>query len=536
MKKWLFSLLVAVGLTATAADERPNILVCVSDDQSYPHASAYGYEAVRTPSFDRIAAEGVLFTNAFTPAPGCSPMRASFLTGKYIWEIGPAGTHASSFPKEYPVYPEVLEKSGYQIGATGKLWGPGRWEVSGRDRNPAGPAWNDKKMEAPSGVRNTDYAGNFEAFLESRDSERPFCFWFGASEPHRAFGSGNGERSGLRPEDVEVPGFLPDTETVRGDLLDYAFEVEWFDTHVGRCVAALEARGELDNTVVVVTSDNGMAFPRAKANVYEYGIHMPLAIRWGDRVPGGRVVHDLVNLIDVTATLYEVSRTATPTEFPLSGRSLIPILYSEQSGWIETSRLYTFSGRERHSSSRYHSLGYPQRAIRDQRYLFIWNLKPERWPAGTPRKIGVGSYPKPEELSLWTLGPSDGGYHDIDACPTLQEMIQRKGEPRIGKLLELATGMRPEYELYDIVRDPACLNNLVNQGSYSSTAERLRGALESTLRATGDPRLNGGGDVFESYPRFSPVRVFPEPEWAKEHPEWVPDQPWLRARLGPAYR
>ena len=91
------------------ADKRPNILVAISDDQSFPHASAYGYQAISTPAFDRVAKMGVLFNNAFTPAPGCSPMRAAFLTVRNIWQIEHAGTHASSFPKKYEVYQDRLE-------------------------------------------------------------------------------------------------------------------------------------------------------------------------------------------------------------------------------------------------------------------------------------------------------------------------------------------------------------------------------------------------------------------------------------------
>jgi len=116
-------------------DQRPNILFCISDDQSWPHASAYGYKAINTPAFDRVAREGILFNNCFAPSPGCSPTRASMLTGRHIWQIENAGTHASSFPKKYRVYPDMLEENGYVIGATGKAWGPGNYAVSGRDRN-----------------------------------------------------------------------------------------------------------------------------------------------------------------------------------------------------------------------------------------------------------------------------------------------------------------------------------------------------------------------------------------------------------------
>jgi len=219
--------------------ERPNILVAISDDQSFPHASAYGYAAIRTPAFDRVARKGVLFRNAFTPAPGCSPMRASFLTGRYLWQIEHAGTHASSFAKKYDVYPRRLEAAGYHVGYTGKGWGPGNWQISERDRNPAGPSFSKRTMKSPAGIRNTDYAANFTEFLEQRPEGQPFCFWYGGSEPHRTFKKGIGREHGLDPGSVVVPSFLPDTPEIRDDILDYCFEIQWFDQHLGKMLDAI---------------------------------------------------------------------------------------------------------------------------------------------------------------------------------------------------------------------------------------------------------------------------------------------------------
>jgi N-sulfoglucosamine sulfohydrolase len=146
--KILFAIALFVGIDyqLVAQDQRPNILIAISDDHSFPHASAYGSKFVETPAFDRIANEGVLFMNGWAPSPGCSPSRAALLTGRYPWQIEEAGTHASSFPDQYVVFPDLLEDAGYWVGFTGKGWGPGDWEVSGRDRNPAGPAFQDVRL------------------------------------------------------------------------------------------------------------------------------------------------------------------------------------------------------------------------------------------------------------------------------------------------------------------------------------------------------------------------------------------------------
>jgi N-sulfoglucosamine sulfohydrolase len=532
----LARLLVAALLLSTsparAADPRPNILVAISDDQSWVHASAYGDVAVATPAFDRVAREGALFTQAFSPTPGCSPTRAAFLTGRHSWMIEQAGTHASSFPRKYAVWTDTLEKSGYVIGATGKLWGPGNWEVSGWQRNPVGPAWQTEEQAPPAeGVSRNDYAANFVDFLEQRPRGRPFVFWYGASEPHRPFTPGMGLRSGKRLEDAVVPPFLPDRPEVRSDLLDYACEIEWFDRHLGRMLAALEKEGELANTLVIVTSDNGMAFPRAKANIYEYGVHVPLAIMWPARMPGGRTIDDLIGFVDITATILDVAGVEHPSkEYPLAGRSFKDILLSTKQGVVDARRDAVYVARERHSSARFNSLGYPQRGLRTHEHLYIRNFTPERWPAGAPQKYGTGSYAKAKDVVARSLGPRHEAYHDIDDSPTLRYLIEHREDPSVAPFLHLAVDKRPAEELYDVRRDPGCLENLATDPDHAETTARLRERLLSELGATGDPRVTADADVWETYPRYSPLRWFPTPPWAVDHPERVPHLEWLEER------
>lgn len=501
----LSCLLISYAMPVTSQDQRPNILIAISDDQSFPHASAYGSQFVETPAFDRIADEGILFMNGFVASPGCSPSRAAILTGLYPWQIEEAGTHASSFSTEYTVLPDLLEEAGYRVGFTGKGWGPGDWEVSGRDRNPAGPAFQEVELDAPHMyISNIDYAGNFEAFLEEHPDDRPFYFWLGASEPHRAYEQGIGVAAGKRPEDVDVPSYLPDTPEVRSDLLDYAVEIEWFDQHLERAVRLLEERGELDNTLIIVTSDNGMPFPRAKANLYNDGFHVPLAIRWGREVPNGRTVEDLVNLVDLTPTILEVAGVQPELEYSFSGQSIVEILTSTEEGIIDPSRDAAFSGRERHSYSRWNNHGYPQRAIRTHQYLYIRNFSPERWPAGTPRRFDDGE-----------LTPMHVGYHDIDAAPSLDVMTENVDDPYYNRYLYLSVGKRPAEELYDVLKDPGNVKNLALDPDYEPVTRSLRNRLNNYLKKTEDPRIIGEGDIWESYPRLrGPMREFPPPEWS----------------------
>ena len=503
MKRWMPFLLVTALLGVLCAAsfgqtrKRPNILLAISDDQSYPYTSAYGHKGVRTPAFDQVAKKGMLFNNAFVASPGCSPSRAALLTGRHTWQLEHAGTHASSFSPKYAVYPDLLERDGYFVGYTGKGWGPGDWKVGGRARNPAGPEYSQHKQKSVRpGTNPIDYAANFQAFLAGRPKDQPFCFWYGGHEPHRAFAQGTGLKAGKKLEDVEVPPFLPDTPEIRSDLLDYLVEIEWFDQHLGRMLKMLEEAGELDNTLVVVTSDNGMSFPRAKANLYEYGIHVPLTISWPGNVPAGRVVDTPVSLVDLAPTILEAAGVKHPGAPPMVGRSLMGLL---KSGTDDASRQMIFSGRERHSSSRHDNLGYPSRVVRTREYLYIRNLKPERWPAGDPRKY--------EESG--ELGPMHGAYHDIDEAPTLSFLVANHNDPKIGRFLHLAVDKRPAEELYDIRQDRGCLNNLAQSAQHADVKKQMAAALERYLTDTHDPHMAKRGEVFETYPRYSPIRKFP---------------------------
>ncbi|MGC8792924.1 MAG: sulfatase family protein, partial [Bryobacteraceae bacterium] len=290
------------------AARRPNILLAISDDQSYPHVSAMGDRVVKTPAFDRVASQGVLFRHCYSLSPGCAPARAGLLTGRYPWQLEEAGTHASLFPRKFTVYPDLLEQHGYFVGLTGKGAGPCNYKDAGWPHNPAGPSFDRHKVARPlPGINANDYARNFEDFLDARPKDKPFCFWYGGTEPHRTYEKGSGLKSGKRIEDVVVPPFLPDSPEVRSDILDYYREIEYFDSHLARMLELLEKRGELENTVVVVTSDNGMSFPGAKATMYDYGIHVPLAIMWKAECPGGRVSDDLVSFADFAPTFLEAA-------------------------------------------------------------------------------------------------------------------------------------------------------------------------------------------------------------------------------------
>jgi arylsulfatase A-like enzyme len=456
--------LVTFAITAQPPPSPPNILVVIGDDWSYPHAGILGDKVVQTPTFDRIAREGVLFRNAFVAAPSCTPSRASLLTGRAVHQLEEGGNLWSFLPSKFTAYPDRLEAAGYTVGFTRKGWGPGDFKAGGRTRNPAGEQF-----------------ASFADFYKQAPKDRPFAFWFGSQDPHRPYEEGTGARSGMKLADVTVPGFLPDTPETRSDILDYYLEVQRLDREAGEIVAALDAAGQLDNTVVIFTSDNGMPFPRAKANLHDGGTHVPLAIRFPPRAKSRHTVDDFVVLTDLAPTILEAAGLKPPPE--MTGRTIMPLL----AGKTEPGRERVFLERERHAQVRRGDLGYPARAIRTKDFLYIWNIHPDRWPAGDPE-----------------MYVSVGPFGDIDGGPTKNLLLQRRNDAAIARYFAAATAKRPEEELYDLRKDPHELENVAANSDYAETKRILHSALLKWMRETQDPRATKGADPWDRYPYFGP--------------------------------
>lgn len=452
--------------------QRPNILLAIADDLSWPHLSAYGCRFVHSPHCDRVAREGVLFHNCFTTAPTCTASRGSLLTGLYPWQLDEGCQLWGLLPRKYKTYPDLFEEAGYFIGLTNKGWGPGSVEASGRKRNPAGPSFDNRRCTPPTPcMKDNDYAANFRDFMNQKPDGRPFCFWYGSKEPHRKYEKGSGLKHGKRLEDVDVPAYLPDCDEVRSDMLDYALEVERFDADLGKMISLLEKRGELENTIILVTGDNGFPFPRAKATVYQNGCHVPLAVRWGGNCPSGRDVTDFVSFADFAPTLAEAAGL-DPAEHSFSGRSFLDVIGSGATGRVDASRDHAFTGRERHGCSRPGNLGYPMRSIVTDDYLYIRNFEPEN---------GAG---------------------DVDPSPTRDLIWNGKHDPELRRYWELTWGLRPHDELYAASEGPACIRNVAADPDYADQVAILRERLFDALHAHGDPRMAGRGWVFDCFPYF----------------------------------
>jgi N-sulfoglucosamine sulfohydrolase len=520
MKRIALLLLTLCGrLHAADKMDRPNLLFFFADDWGrYAHAYAAFdktpslNQILKTPHLDRLAKEGALFRNAFVTSPSCTPCRSSLLSGQYFFRthLG-AILNGAQWDPQIPSYPLLLKGAGYHIGKSYKVWSPGTpadapygsqthaFEAAGRD-------YNNFSENASELVRKgaffdqardqllTEVRQNFRAFLDSRTGSTPFCYWFGPTLTHRAFEKGSGHALwGIQPDTLKgkLPPFLPDVPEVRADVADYMGEIQAWDAGIGVILEELDSRGELDKTVVFASGDHGMpGVPGGKCNLYDHGTQVALLAR-GPGIAPGRVLEDFVNLMDLAPTFLELGGVPPPEV--MTGKSLVPILYSNASGQVDPTRTWVVTGRERHvADARENSLPYPQRALRTRDFLYIRNFAPERWPLGSPKFSSRTELPSLEDLEKNTFA----AFADMDASPTKAWLVHQFGLPEWDWVYQYAFGKRPGEELFDLRKDPDGIRNVSSDPHYAAVLSELSAQLTETLQNARDPR------VLETPPRF----------------------------------
>lgn len=428
----------------------PNVLLLMSDNHYFEHLGCYGDSIVKTPNIDSVAASGFLFTHAFCGSPSCTPARSALLAGQEIWRLGEAANLWSSLADSIPIYTDLLEKHGYSVGHDRKGWGPGDFRAGGRSRNPAGYTYK-----------------NFQQFLDE-NGERPWCYWLSSKNPHRPFEHGAGIEAGIDPNQVFVPPYLPDVPEIRADICDYYYQIQLFDQEVGKAMQLL-AKGDLQkNTIVIICGDNGWMMPRGLANLYDFGTRVPLIISHPAWSGSGDRIEHLVSLNDLAPTILEMCAVEIPET--MTAGSLLPYIQDD----TMIGREFICFGRERHALCRQEGLGYPGRAIRTKKYLYIQNLEPDRWPAGDPPLYG--------DIDLHMLQ---------DQCPTKEYMMLHADDEGVKELFEAAFLKRPKEELFDLSSDPFQMNNVATVESYQPIREELETKLTNYLHATQDPRARG---------------------------------------------
>ncbi|MBM4028168.1 MAG: sulfatase [Planctomycetes bacterium] len=450
---------VATPTGQAAGSRRPNIVLIVSDDHGRGDLGCYGHPVIRTPNLDRLAAEGVRFTNAFCTTASCSASRSVILSGLYNHYNGQYGHqhdyhHFITFDHVRSL-PVLLSQDGYRTARIGKYHvAPDevyKFDVHlpGNDRSPVQMADNCRKL--------------FEA-----GDERPFLLYYCTSDPHRGGGKANdlpygpdrfGNRAQgypgvqevtYRAEDVLVPDYLPDIPECRAELAQYCQAVSRFDQGVGRLVEHLKNAGQYDNTILIYISDNGIAFPGAKTTVYEPGINLPCIVRRPGQKNKGIACDALVNWADLTPTILDLAG-ATPRDYEFHGRSFKSVLERQHApDWDTTYASHTF-----HEITMY----YPMRVVRERRFKLIWNL--------------AHGLDYPFASDLW-------------AAATWQGTLKR-GSKLYGKRTVDAYLHRPRFELYDLQNDPHEVKNLADDLQYKGELERLQARLKAFQKRTKDP-------------------------------------------------
>ena len=522
-----FASLLAFGLCSLASgNDTPNIVFIFADDWGRI-ASAYAEldpggpsDIVSTPNFDRVAKQGVLFRNAFVNAPSCTPCRSSLLSGQYFWRTGRGAIlRGAIWNPEIPSYPLLLQDDGYHIGFSYKVWSPGtptNAPYGGRPNayHQGGTKFNGfsqfvSKASNPEQAKQQllrEVRKNFQTFKAAGKAGQPYCYWFGPTNCHRTWIQGSGKKLwGIDPDSLKgkMPPFLPDVPVVREDVADYLGEIQALDAAIGVILDEIEQSGDLENTVVVISGDHGMpGVPNGKCNLYDFGVQVPLAIMWPGHFPGDRVVDDFVNMTDLAPTLLELGDALVPEV--MTGRSLVPILESDQAGQVDPRRDHVLVGRERHvESARPDFLPYPQRAIRTATHLLIVNFKPDRWPMGVAPGVGQPDGPWPP-IEAWN-SKTRVGFADMDASPTRTWLVEHRSAPEGREFFERAFGRRPEIELYDLSADPHQVNNVAGEERYAKVQDELYQRLLQELRDSQDPRVTGNGETFDQPPFAGPI-------------------------------
>ena len=416
----------------TAWAAKPNMVFIIADDCTFRDIGCYGGQA-KTPNIDRLAKEGMQFTRCFQAAPMCSPTRHNIYTGLYPVKSGAWPNHTRAYPHVKSIV-HHLRPQGYRVTQTGKT------HINPRTVFP---------FENFGGGKNPDMKYIDRLFAETAQGGKPFCLFACSNEPHTPWNKG--DASAYPPAKVKLPPYIVDTPRVREDFSNYLAEITYYDSQVGEILALLEKHKLADNTLVMVVSEQGNAFPFAKWTCYDHGLQSAMIVRWPGKVKAGSVTDAMVEYVDVTPTFIDAAG-GKPVA-PVDGRSFLPVLlgkadrHKEQVFGIMTTR-GIINGTD----------AYAIRSVREERYKLILNLNYE---------------------SKFT-----------NACtkmPLFQSMVAKAAaDDTTAKRLVKAYHHRPAVELYDLEKDPLEMNNLVGKTDSEVHVKRLRGKLEAWMKAQGD--------------------------------------------------
>lgn len=441
------SLLVAGGLCAAP---KPNMVVFLADDHGRADASVYGSPDARTPTMASLARDGMVFDNAFVASPACGPSRAALLSGLMPARNGAEANHDLPRPETQTMV-KALQAAGYEVVAFGKIaHGQKHAELAGFDH------WKDAHKEA-IGELVRDYLAN-------RPKGKPLCLMIGDHRPHVAWS----KTSTYDPAQVTLPGYLIDTPETRAHWARYLTDITGMDALMGEVDALVRGYfGSVDH-LFLYSADHGGQWPFGKWNLYDKGIHVPLIVRWPDRIKPGVRTKAMVSWIDLLPTLLECAGGTVPEN--IDGRSFAPVLLGQSDAHRDI--IYTT-----HSGDGAMNV-FPIRAVRTERFKYIRNLRPDCYHSNHSdilRKDGAGAY--------W-----DSWDEAAKTDPAARALIAKYYQ-------------RPPVELYDLEKDPQEQNNLAGNPEYKAQLDNMSAQLDAWMKAQGDTR-----QLFEKpYPLNGPT-------------------------------
>lgn len=415
--------------------EAPNIVFIIGDDISADDFGCYGNKQVKTPNIDRIAKDGLRFTNAYLTSSSCSPSRSSILSGRYPHNNGAAELH-TPLPSDIAIFPELLKKAGYYTAQAGK-WHMGESAKRGFD------------IIHDNGKENGD--GGEEMWvttLKERPKEKPFFMWFASLDAHRPWGP-NRFRGENSEKNVIPPIYNANTTQTREDLAHYYDEISRLDDYIGQVELELEKQGVLDNTIIIVMSDNGRPFPRAKTRVYDSGMQTPLVFKWaGANLKEGAVSDALISVIDIAPTLLELAGVKGVPAF--QGKSFAKVIRNPSREF----RKYVFAEHN------WHDYQAAERMVRTKNHLYVLNLRPAL---------------------------SNPGAADVTSSPSFQDLKELRDAKKLSlEQADVFMVPRPSEELYDCRKDPEQLINVAPVATYSTDLKTLRSVMLQWRNETGD--------------------------------------------------
>jgi N-sulfoglucosamine sulfohydrolase len=437
--------------------ERPNIVLLLSDDHSYPFVGCYGDPNVSTPVLDRLAAEGLKCHRFFTAAPQCVPSRASLMTGRS--PVAARMTRFSSpLPRDEISLPELLrDQAGYYTGICGRNF---HLDGSNSNRNPAADSILEKyhlktfqqRVDVLNQCPDPEVGSQVKRFLDAKPEGKPFFLWANFSDPHHPWNPDPEDRPD--PSRLKLPAHWPDYPELRMQLADYFGEINRLDRRIGEVVQILRDRQVLEETLLVFLGDNGAALPHGKGSLYDPGSNVPCILRWPGVIQPGRESLDLLSGEDLAPTLLQAA--GVPPIAKMSGRSFLDLLRGKNFA----AREFIFVERGPHGSAPVSvdmvNSGYDlSRCVRSHRYKFIYNCTP--WIPYAPVDSAGGP-----------------GWRRTQAAAADGTLDRRLVDTYF-------TTPRPVYEFYDLENDPSELINLSGRPEVSEIEAKHRVALTEKM-------------------------------------------------------